>query len=137
MNKELLKAFNAMFSRMTKEVLETAPCRIEVADFINKLKNTSTGSATDKNIVTLDIRTKEEMAFMKFTYGEVLNIEMKDLFTEENISKLDFSKEYIILCRSGARAIAISTTLSLLGFKAIALKGGWGELSAYLGVKTV
>ena len=129
MNTELLKAFNAMFSQMTKEVLEVAPCRIEVADFITRLRK-------KENIVTLDIRTKEEMAFTKFVYGEVLNIEMKELFTENNISKLDNSKEYIILCHTGARAIAISTTLSLLGFKAVALKGGWRDLAAYLSAKT-
>jgi len=129
MNKELIKNFHNMFSQMTKEVLENAPCRIEVSDFIKKLKN-------KENILTLDIRTNEEMAFTKFTYGEVLNVQMHELFTENSISKLDVNKEIIVLCHTGARAIAISTTLSLLGLKAIALKGGWVSLSEYLSAKT-
>ena len=129
MNTELLNTFNAMFSQMTKEVLEVSPCRIEASDFISRLKR-------KENILTLDIRTKEELAFTKFTYGDVLNITMDTLFTEKNIAKLDKTKEIVVLCHTGARAIAVTTLLGLLGFKAVALKGGWVAISDYLSAKT-
>jgi rhodanese-related sulfurtransferase len=128
MNKDLMNILNGMFSQMTKEVLEASPCRIEALDFITRLKKR-------ENILTLDIRTDEELAFTNFTYGKVLNISMDKLFTQENIDKLSTNQEIIVLCHSGARAIAVTTALSLLGFKAMALKGGWISLSEVLTIK--
>jgi rhodanese-related sulfurtransferase len=130
MSTELLNTFNTIFSQMNKKSLENSPCRINSKDFITKLKN-------KENIITLDIRTIEELEFTRFTYGEVLNISMDKLFTEENIVKLDKNKEIIILCHTGIRAVAVATILISLGFKAIALKGGWAEFSNYLSPKTI
>jgi len=129
MNKDLISIFNDMFSQMNKKTLETAPCRMEVSEFITRLKR-------KENILTLDIRTEEELEFTKFTYGDVLNISMNELFTENNIAKLNKNKEIVVVCHTGARAIAITTLLSLLGFKAIALKGGWVAISEYLSART-
>jgi rhodanese-related sulfurtransferase len=129
MNTELINIFNTMFSQMTKEVLEVAPCRIEASDFIARLKR-------KENVLTLDIRTEEELSFTKFSYGDVLNIPMNTLFIEENIAKLDKNKEIVVLCHTGARAIAVTILLGLLGFKSIALKGGWVSISEYLSAKT-
>ncbi len=130
MSTELSVAFNGMFSQMTKNTLESSPCRIDVSDFITRLRK-------KEALLTLDIRTEEELMFTRFIYGDVLNISMEKLFLDESLDKLDNNKEIIALCHTGARAIAVTTALNMLGYKSMALQGGWAALADYISVKSV
>jgi len=126
---KLNEIFYDMFKNMDKDTLASSPCRIDVETYIKSLKNY-------ENILTLDIRTGEELGFTEFKAGKVFNIPMNELFSDKNIEKLDKQANIIVLCHTGIRAVAVATLLNLLGFNAKALKGGWVSIAEYLSAKT-
>ena len=73
-----------------------------------------------KTLDIIDVREVDEVAAGKIPGG--INIPLSLL--EFRIHELDKSKEYIIVCRSGARSSRAVLFLEYHGFKAINMSGG-------------
>jgi rhodanese-related sulfurtransferase len=56
-----------------------------------------------------------------------VNIDRKGLFTEENLSKLPFNKQIVVVCYTGHSASQVTAVLGLAGYDAITLKFGMGS----------
>lgn len=72
----------------------------------------------------LDIRKPSD--FEKFHIRGSINIFWLDLFKEENLAKLPTDKPIFIMCYVGHTASQAMTLLKLLGYKAVAIKYGFG-----------
>jgi rhodanese-related sulfurtransferase len=89
-----------------------------------------------KAYVTVDVRTPGETRFFTSNLPGHLVIPLETLFDHEQLAKLPTDKPIVILCKSGARAMAAATALRNLGFEqTYVLKGGFKGLVAYLGAK--
>ena len=89
-----------------------------------------------KQIVTLDIRTPNEFGVFGMTLPESMSIPVNNVFQTENLNRIPEDKQVVIICKSGARAIAVGTALRHVGFKNVyILKGGLTALSNYLNAK--
>jgi rhodanese-related sulfurtransferase len=72
----------------------------------------------DNNKVVLDVRTSQEYAEGRIAGSENLDVLKTDLFTT-SISKLDKSKTYYVICRSGSRSQKAVAQMKEAGFKNI------------------
>ena len=90
-----------------------------------------------KEVVTLDIRTPNEFGVFGMTLPDSMSIPVNNVFLPENLDRIPEDKQVVIICKSGARAIAVGTALRHVGFKNVyILKGGLMALSKYLSAKT-
>ena len=127
---ELAKKYDSIFSRLDQKTLTKSPCRVTPKQVLEMIKN-------GEDVVLLDIRTEAEQSIVGLTYKNSLHIPMDKLFKEENLKKLPKDKKIIVICHSGARAIAATFALRSIGFKnAYALKGGISALARYVTPKT-
>lgn len=83
----------------------------------------------NKETVILDVRTPEEYAEGHLNNSTNIDVNSSDF--EQQISKLDASKTYLVYCRSGKRSANASGLMTSKGFKNVVnLKGGitaWQE----------
>ena len=127
---ELAKKYDAIFSKLDQKTLSKSPCRVNLKQVLEMIKK-------GEDIVLLDIRTEPEQSIVGLTYKNSLHIPMDELFKEENLKKLPRDKKIIVVCHSGARAIAVTFALRSLGFDNVyALKGGIAGLANYVTPKT-
>jgi rhodanese-related sulfurtransferase len=70
------------------------------------------------NKVVLDVRTAQEYAEGRIAGSENLDVLKTDLFTT-SIAKLDKSKTYYVICRSGSRSQKAVAQMKEAGFKDI------------------
>ena len=127
---ELAKKYDGIFSQLDQKMLTKSPCRVTPKQVLEMIKK-------GEDIVLLDIRTEPEQSIVGLTYKNSLYIPMDKLFKEENLKKLPKDKKIIVICHSGARAIAATFALRSLGFNnAYALKGGIAALADYVTPKT-
>ncbi|AAC07504.1 putative protein [Aquifex aeolicus VF5] len=126
----LIKKYDKMFSQMTQETLAKSPCRVTPKQVVEMIKK-------GEDVVLLDIRTEAEQSIVGLTYKNSLHIPMDKLFKPENLKKIPRDKKVIVICRSGARAIAATFALRSAGFDNVyALKGGIAALADYVTPKT-
>jgi len=129
-DKALAQKYDKIFSQLTQENLIKSPCRVTPKQVLKMIKK-------GEDIVLLDIRTEAEQSIVGITYKNSLHIPMDKLFKPENLAKLPKDKKIIVICHSGARAIAATFALRSIGFKnAYALKGGISALARYVTPKT-
>lgn len=77
---------------------------------------------SEKNTILVDVRTPEE--FSEGKIANAINIDFYSNTFEQEISKLDKSKNILVYCRSGKRSANAAEVLSKKGFKVINLEGG-------------
>ncbi|MBK1720428.1 rhodanese-like domain-containing protein [Thiocystis violacea] len=88
-------------------------------------------------MVLLDIRTPAETMIFAPTLPGSLIIPMNELFTAENLARLPADRPLVVLCQSGARAVAAGTALRHIGFdRVFIVKGGFRALNEDLDAKT-
>ncbi|MGJ9457442.1 rhodanese-like domain-containing protein [Oceanobacillus sp. CF4.6] len=93
---------------------------IVVAD-IKEITPTEVEELMNKdNIVVIDVREDEEVA--QGIIEKAKHIPLGEI--PEAASELDKNKDYILVCRSGARSMNASKYLNEQGFKVINMKGG-------------
>jgi rhodanese-related sulfurtransferase len=78
-----------------------------------------------KGAMLLDVRTPGE--FKAGTIHGAINLDMMSPSFRSEISKLDKSKEYFLLCRSGNRSGQACKLMAKEGFKAYNLAYGIGD----------
>ena len=90
-----------------------------------------------KEIVLLDVRTKQEQSIVGLTFGESLSLPMNEVFKPENLATIPTDKKLIVTCQPGVRCTVIALALRNVGFDNVyAMKGGLMALMKYLGPKT-
>ena len=90
-----------------------------------------------KELVTVDVRTPAEARVFGMTLPNSLSIPIDQLFQPANLDRIPTDKPVVVICHSGARAIAAGTALRHIGFNNVyVLKGGLKELAGYLSAKT-
>jgi rhodanese-related sulfurtransferase len=67
-----------------------------------------------KRACALDVRTKEEYAGGHVP--DAMNIDISSSTFEEEIGRLDKSKQYVVNCQSGGRSSRAATRMEELGF---------------------
>jgi len=127
---ELAKKYDQMFSQFTQEALAKSPCRMSVKKLLDMIKK-------GEEVVLIDIRTPAEASVVGLTFKNSMHIPMNEIFKEENLKKIPTDKPVVLVCHSGARALATTVALRSIGFNNVyALKGGIVKLANYLTPKT-
>ena len=89
-----------------------------------------------KDMVTIDVRTPAETNVLSIALPNNLLIPADQIFAKENLDRIPTDKPVIIVCKSGARATAVGTSLRHIGFDNVyILSGGFQGLSSYYGTK--
>ena len=103
----------------------------------NKYQNIDAGEfrelMKDKDAVVLDVRTPGEVADGVVPGYKMINLMSPDF--EDQVSKLDKSKKYLVYCRSGNRSGQACQIMADLGFENLYnLVGGigaWNSMKRY------
>jgi len=89
-----------------------------------------------KQIVPLDVRTPNEFGMFSMTLPNSMRIPVNEVFLQKNLDRIPRDKMVVVVCKSGARAMAVTTALRHLGFNNVyLLKGGMMALAKHLGPK--
>ena len=96
-----------------------------VAITAESLYNHLNDNDTSNDPYVLSIRSAEHYALGHIP-GAV-NIGLKSLFSEENLAKLPFDKQIVVVCYTGHTASQATALLNAIGYNATALK--WGMCS--------
>jgi rhodanese-related sulfurtransferase len=87
--------------------------------------------------LVLDVRTTGETAVLGIALENSLAVPMNQVFTPEILARIPTQGKVVVVCKSGARAMAVAMGLRQIGFENIfVLKGGLGELNKALSPKT-
>jgi len=90
-----------------------------------------------KEIVTLDIRTPNELGVFGMALPGSIEIPLNEVFLPENLDRIPQDKTVVLVCQSGTRTAAIVSALRRVGFEnAYVLRGGLIALSKHLNAKT-
>jgi rhodanese-related sulfurtransferase len=86
-----------------------------------------------RRALILDVRTPEETAIIGMSLGKVRRVPASELFRGRTLEALPTEGDILVVCSSGARAVAVGTALRIVGFRNVSvLQGGLAQLSAYL-----
>ena len=128
-NQELAASYEKLFQPVTGAKAGKALHLIKPEAFVEDLKK-------GKRYVAIDVRTPAESNIYSMTLTGSLSIPINELFKAETLARLPKDSPIIVVCKSGARAIAAGTALRHIGFNDVyILKGGFKALSAYLDPK--
>jgi len=88
--------------------------------FSNKIKNLDAESferklSQDENAVLIDVRTEQENR--EYRIPNSINIDIYNPTFQNEVEKLDRSKNYYIYCHSGARSFQAAALMSKVGFE--------------------
>ncbi len=86
--------------------------------------------AEQKNVIILDVRTKEEFQEMHVIGAQNIDWQQPDF--KDRIAKLDKNLEYKLYCRSGNRSGQATTLMQSLGFKQLENLGSVSDASKKL-----
>ncbi|MFN8672427.1 MAG: rhodanese-like domain-containing protein [Candidatus Sericytochromatia bacterium] len=101
---------NVSFAKDTKKETEAKDIKIENKD-VDQIK--AIFDKKDKNTVFIDVR--EPFEWQEGTMPNILKISLGSLPKE--IEKLDKTKNYVLVCRSGNRSMKAAKLLKNAGFK--------------------
>ena len=128
-NQELAASYEKLFQPVAGTKAGKALHLVKPEVFLEDLKK-------GKRYVAIDVRTPAEFSIYSMTLQDALRIPMNELFKAETLARLPKDKPIIVVCKSGARAIAAGTALRHIDFNDVyILKGGFKALSAYLDPK--
>ena len=126
-DKEMAAHFAKLFSKVEGANAGKALHFISPETFVRDLK-------AGKDMLAIDIRTPAEMDLLGLKIPNSLSIPVNELFENRNLERIPTDKAVVIICKSGARALAATTSLRHLGFNnAFILQGGMQGLSTYYG----
>ena len=126
---EMAASYAALFSGVTGAEAGKALHFLSAESFIDGLQ-------TGKDYVAIDVRTPGETELLALSLPNSLTIPTSQIFTPDKLSLVPTDKPVVIICKSGARATAVGTSLRHIGFDNVyILKGGFQGLASYYGPK--
>jgi rhodanese-related sulfurtransferase len=126
---EMAKSYAKLFSPVVGAEAGKALHFVKPEAFIKDIQE-------GKEIVAIDVRTPGEAGVFALSVPNSLAIPVDQLFQPNNLDRIPTDKPVIIVCKSGARATAVGTSLRHIGFNNVyILKGGFQALSSYYGPK--
>ncbi|MEP1471750.1 MAG: rhodanese-like domain-containing protein [Halieaceae bacterium] len=94
------------------------------------------GLKEGKQWVAIDVRTPAETELLALSLPGSMAIPTDEIFIPENLALIPREKPVVIVCKSGARAAVVGTSLRHIGFDNVhILKGGFQGLASYFGPK--
>jgi rhodanese-related sulfurtransferase len=124
---ELARSYEQFFSGVTGAGAGSALQFLSPEAFIGDLKR-------GRDYVAIDIRTPAEAALFTLSLPGSLRIPANQIFSPDKLALIPTDKPVVIVCKSGARAAAIGTSLRHVGFDNVhILKGGFQALADYYG----
>ncbi|WP_299798746.1 rhodanese-like domain-containing protein [uncultured Shewanella sp.] len=126
---QLAQSYQQQFSQAKGAKAGKAIGLISAEAFVKQLQS-------DQAMLAVDIRTPQERQIFGLAMENKLNIGIHELFNPENLAKLPKDKPVVLVCKSGARAMAAGTALRHLGYDNVKiLKGGYAKLTKYVSPK--
>ena len=126
---EMARSYARLFSDVSGADAGKALHFISPEVFIEGLKQ-------GKDYVAIDVRTPAETQLFTLSLQGSLVISTNQIFTPEKLELVPRDKPVVIICKSGARATAVGTSLRHIGFDNVyILKGGFQALASYYGPK--
>jgi rhodanese-related sulfurtransferase len=126
---EMAKSYQQLFSDVVGAEAGKALNFVSTEAFTNGLKE-------GKPWVAVDVRTPGEVGLFTLSLPGSLAIPTSEVFDPENLKRIPRDRPVIIVCKSGARATAVGTSLRHIGFDNVyILKGGFQGLASYFGPK--
>jgi rhodanese-related sulfurtransferase len=90
-----------------------------------------------ERILVLDVRTPGEVGIYGMNLENSLAVPMSKVFAKETLDQIPTDGKVVVVCKSGARAMAVAMGLRQIGLKNVfVLKGGYGALTKTLSPKT-
>ena len=126
---ELAESYAKLFAPVVGAGAGKALHFVKPSDFIEDIK-------AGKQIIAIDVRTPNETKLFTLSLPNSLAIPVNEIFLQENLDRIPTDKPIMIICKAGARATAVGTSLRHTGFDNVhILKGGFQALSQYYGPK--
>ena len=126
---EMAESYQQLFSNVVGAGAGKALNFVSAEAFTKGLKE-------GKPWVAIDVRTPVEAELFTLSLPDSLAIPTNEVFTPDNLALIPRNKPVIIVCKSGARATAVGTSLRHIGFDNVyILKGGFQGLANYFGPK--
>ncbi len=124
---ELAKSYQQLFSNVAGAKAGKALNFVSAEAFTSGLKQ-------GEPWVTLDVRTPGETELFALSLEDSLAIPANEVFEPENLARIPRDKPVMVICKSGARATAVGTSLRHIGFDNVhILMGGFQGLAGYFG----
>jgi rhodanese-related sulfurtransferase len=128
-NAEMAQSYARLFADVSGAQAGKALHFISPESFIADMKK-------GKEYVAIDVRTPAETELFTLSLPGRLVIPTSQIFTPEKLGMIPTDKSVVIICKSGARATAVGTSLRHIGFNNVyILKGGFQGLASYYGPK--
>ncbi len=102
--------FDKFFSGFTQQACAKSEFYIDGEETMKMMRD-------KKKFTFLDIRTPGELAVVGVKAPNTLEIPIEHLFEAKNLDRLPKDELLVVVCYSGTRAIAATTSLKMLGFK--------------------
>jgi rhodanese-related sulfurtransferase len=126
---EMARSYARLFSDVSGADAGKALHFLSPEAFIDGLKQ-------GKGYVAIDVRTPAESQLFTLSMPDSLVISTSQIFTPQKLELVPADKPVVIICKSGARATAVGTSLRHIGFDNVyILKGGFQALASYYGPK--
>jgi rhodanese-related sulfurtransferase len=126
---EMAASYQRMFSNVVGADAGKALHFLSPAAFVAGLKE-------GREYVAIDVRTPAETGLFALSLPDSLAIPTSQIFTPDKLALIPTDKPVVIICKSGARATAVGTSLRHIGFDNVyILKGGFQGLAGYYGTK--
>ncbi len=126
---EMAKGYEKLFSSVVGAKAGKALHFVSPDAFVNDIR-------AGKEFVAIDVRTPAETGVFTLSLTNSLTIPVNQLFRPDNLDRIPTDKPVMVVCKSGARATAVGTSLRHIGFNNVyILKGGFQALSSYYGPK--
>ncbi len=126
-DKAMAEHFSKLFVEMEGANAGKALHYVSAETFVQDLK-------AKKDLLAIDVRTPAETDMISLAIPNSIKIPANKIFEPENLDRIPTDKPVMIICKSGARATAVGTSLRHLGFDNVfILSGGFQGLSTYYG----
>lgn len=126
-DKAMAEHFSKLFSGIKGADASKALHYVSAETFVQDLK-------VKKDLLVIDVRTPAETELISMAIPNSIEIPANEIFDAKNLDRIPTDKPVFIVCKSGARATAVGTSLRHLGFDNVfILNGGFQGLSTYYG----
>ena len=124
---EMAKSYARLFSPVAGATAGKALHFVSPEEFMRQVRE-------GNDYLVIDVRTPAETEVFTLTLANSMAIPANQVFVPANLDRIPTDRPVTIVCKSGARATAIGTSLRHIGFDNVyILGGGFQALASYYG----
>lgn len=115
---EKAKEFDKFYAHFTQKACAHSKLYIDGEETMKMIRD-------KKKFTFLDVRTQGELSVVGINMPNTLEIPVEELFDEKNLNRLPKDELIVVVCYSGTRALMVTASLKMIGFKNVrVMKGG-------------